>query len=132
MPGARELVEALAGRGVPIGLATGNTAEGARIKLERADLWRHFGCGGFGSDARERAQLVRVAIDRACHCFGQAFTPDEVLIIGDTPLDVAAGHAVGVRVATVATGGYTVEQLIAAGADEAWPTLVELAPRLVD
>jgi phosphoglycolate phosphatase-like HAD superfamily hydrolase len=39
------------------------------------------------------------------------------MAVGDTPRDVVAGHGAGIRVAGVATGSYSVDQLHAAGAD---------------
>jgi phosphoglycolate phosphatase-like HAD superfamily hydrolase len=128
MPAARETVEALASRGAALGLATGNTEAGARIKMQRAGLWKHFRCGGYGSDSRERSRLVAVAIERANECFGRRF--EDVLVIGDTPFDVHAARACGARCVAVATGGHSEESLRAAGADEVYPSLAELLPKL--
>src|SRR5262249_11539175 len=111
-------------------LATGNTETGARIKMQRADLWRHFRCGGYGSDSRVRFRLVEVAIERAGACYGRRFEPRDVLVIGDTPLDVEAARAVGAGWGAVATGGPSEEALRAAGADEVSPPLTEMLPRL--
>ncbi len=104
-----------------VGLATGNLAEGARIKLERPKLWHHFGFGGFGSDAVLRADLVRIGIARGHRA--AATPPDRVFVIGDTPRDIEAAHDAGAIAIGVATGSYTVAQLEAAGADQAYPTL---------
>jgi phosphoglycolate phosphatase-like HAD superfamily hydrolase len=48
---------------------------------------------------------------------GRAPAPEETVLVGDTPLDVAAGRAGGVRVVGVATGRYGAEALTEAGAD---------------
>jgi phosphoglycolate phosphatase-like HAD superfamily hydrolase len=109
----------LAARGHVLGLATGNLREGARIKLERCDLWKHFAFGGFSSDASERSEIVRTAIARGRAAGGDG----EVWVIGDTPRDVAAAHAAGARALGVATGSYSVEDLQGCGADLAVPTL---------
>jgi phosphoglycolate phosphatase-like HAD superfamily hydrolase len=45
--------------------------------------------------------------------------PEDCLVIGDTPLDVAAAHLAGARALAVATGSYGVDALLAAGADAA-------------
>jgi phosphoglycolate phosphatase-like HAD superfamily hydrolase len=129
MPAARETIERMAGRGARLGLATGNTEAGARIKLQRADLWKHFRCGGYGSDSRERARLVAVAIERANACW--ECTHADVLVIGDTPFDISAARAVGARCIAIATGGHSMDELRAAGADEVFPTLTEALPRLM-
>ena len=123
-----EVLELLESREAIIGLATGNLAEGARIKLERSDLWRRFPFGGFGSDAAERAELVRVGIERGhAHApqLGRRLEREEVIVIGDTPRDVSAAHAAGAVCVGVATGRFSVDELRASGADAAYPTLRE-------
>ncbi len=124
-----EVLDLLESRGAVIGLATGNLAEGARIKLERADLWRRFAFGGFGSDAPPtkdgRAELVRVAIERGQARASRTFGREERIVIGDTPRDVSAAHAAGALAIGVATGSHSVDQLRACGADAAYPSLRE-------
>ncbi len=64
-----------------------------------------------------------------------AFAPAEkkkrVLVVGDTPLDVAAGHRAGAVAVAVASGHFTAEQLEASGADFVLETLREPLPGLV-
>lgn len=48
MPGFPQLLEALRDAGAPLGLATGNFSEGARIKLEYYGIAEYFKGGGFG------------------------------------------------------------------------------------
>jgi phosphoglycolate phosphatase-like HAD superfamily hydrolase len=109
--------------GATIGLATGNLRDGARVKLERGGLWHRFAFGGFGSDARERAELVRIGIRRGEERARRRFAREEILVVGDTPKDIAAAHAAGATAIAVATGSYDEETLRAAGADQVWPTL---------
>jgi phosphoglycolate phosphatase-like HAD superfamily hydrolase len=118
MPGVRELLDELDARNdVFVGLLTGNFAEGARIKLQHFDLWRYFRCGAFGDDAADRNALVPFAITRARECGIRDPAPHEVLVVGDTPHDVACALAVGAIPVAVATGGFSVDQLRASGAD---------------
>jgi phosphoglycolate phosphatase len=124
-PHVPETLDALEARGTTIGLATGNLEAGARIKLTRGNLWHRFPFGGFGSDARDRAELVRVAIARGRARAGRDFARDEILVVGDTPRDVAAAHDAGARAIGVATGGHTAAELRACGADEVYETLAE-------
>lgn len=124
-PAVHETLDHLERAGATVGLATGNLEVGARIKLQRGDLWRRFAFGGFGSDAAERAELVRVAIARGCARAGRRFVRDEIFVIGDTPKDVAAAHAAGARAVAVATGWYGVDELAASGADAVYPTMAE-------
>ena len=126
MPAVFEVLELLEGRRATIGLATGNVEAGARIKLSRADLWRRFPFGGYGSDARVRGHLVRRAIERGEAHAGRAFSGHDVVVIGDTHHDVQAAHACGAFALGVATGSESADQLRGAGADVALETLEEL------
>ena len=119
-PGMEDALETLAAQDpetVAVGLGTGNIEAGARIKLARADLNRHFPFGGFGSDAEDRPALLRAGALRGAARLGRAPEECDVLVIGDTPLDVAAAHAIGARCLAVATGGATRAELAAAGPD---------------
>ena len=117
MPGIRELLTALQAReDVVLGLLTGNFEEAARIKLEHFDLWRYFRCGAFGDDAADRNALVPFAVERAQECGLANVDYADVIVIGDTPNDVACAQAVGAVAVAVATGTYTIDQLRETGA----------------
>ena len=117
-PGIRPVLHALAARrDAHLALLTGNFEEGARIKLEYFDLWQFFSSGAFGDSTDDRNSLLGVALDRVRALGGPTVSPAETVIIGDTPLDVAVALAGGARSLAVATGGYTVEELKASGAD---------------
>ena len=64
-----------------------------------------------------------VAVERAAACGMPAFAPADVLVVGDTPHDVACAHAVGAVAVGVATGGFTVDQLRDCGAAVVFETL---------
>jgi phosphoglycolate phosphatase len=118
MPGIRDLLDVLEQRDdVFLGLLTGNFQAGARIKLEHFDLWRYFRCGAYGDDAADRNELVPFALERARRCGLPDLAPEHILVVGDTPHDVACARAVGATPVGVATGGFTVEQLRDSGAD---------------
>ncbi len=117
LPGVRELLEALAMRDdLFVALLTGNFEAGARMKLQHFDLWKYFRCGAFGDDAADRNALVPFAVERARRCGLPDLAPEDVLVVGDTPHDVACARAVGAVPVGVATGGFSVEQLRASGA----------------
>ena len=118
MPGVREVLDALNGRGdVFLALLTGNYRTAARIKLETFDLWKYFRCGAFGEDAHDRNDLVPVAVSRARECGLHDIPPQQVIVIGDTPLDVACAKGANARAIAVATGGFDEETLRASAAD---------------
>jgi phosphoglycolate phosphatase-like HAD superfamily hydrolase len=125
LPGARSLVNALEAEPRAIlGLLTGNVREGARLKLEAAGLdFQRFQVGAFGSDHADRPELPAVAIRRAEERFGHRFSGKAVVIIGDTPRDVACGAHLGVRTLAVATGSYTPQELAACRPDHVFETL---------
>ena len=117
MPGVRTLLDVLQDReDVALGLLTGNFAEGARIKLEYFDLWKYFPCGAFGDDAADRNALVPIAVARAKASGIADVAFERVMVVGDTPFDVACALAVGAVPIGVATGGFTVDQLRDSGA----------------
>jgi phosphoglycolate phosphatase-like HAD superfamily hydrolase len=127
MPGVRALLDRLHVRGdVWLGLLTGNFVEGARIKLEHFDLWKYFRCGAFGDDASDRNALVPFAVERARREALPELAADRVLVVGDTPHDVACARAAGAIPIGVATGGYTVDQLRRSGADIVFQDLTDI------
>jgi phosphoglycolate phosphatase len=111
--GITELLEQLSKRdNVTLGICTGNTREGAHIKLRHAGLEGYFTDGGFGDHHENRSDVLR----EGAKALG--WTPGYRLIhIGDTEHDVYAAHTVGAVAVGVATGAGTLEDLRAAGAD---------------
>jgi len=120
-PGVHPCIEALARRGVLLGLGTGNIERGARIKLARGDLNAPFPFGGFGCDGEDRTQVLRAGLARAAALLGHQ--PQDPWIVGDTPKDLAAARAVGARVVLVATGHYRFDELAVLGPDLCVATL---------
>ena len=128
MPGIQALLDDLQARdGVYLGLLTGNFEAGARIKLEYFDLWRYFQCGAFGDDAADRNALVPFAVSRARDCGVPDLAPQDILVVGDTPHDIACARAVGATPVAVATGMFTTEQLRDSGADIVFRDLSDTA-----
>lgn len=116
LPGVVELLEACAREpGYMLGLGTGNVEEGARLKLAPHDLNRFFPVGGFGDEGETRDDVIAMAIRRAESQAGAPF--DRVVVIGDTPLDIACGKANRCLTVGVATGYHRREELQACGAD---------------
>ncbi len=136
LPGIHSILDEMSTRNdVALGLATGNLEAGARIKLDRGGLNRYFAFGGFGSDSEDRTELVRKAADEAaarcgktilsCDIFVIGDTPLDIFVIGDTPLDIGAGKRAGFKTVGVATGSYSIEQLLDCGANFAIPDFDE-------
>ncbi len=129
-PGMSEAIAAGKKMGAAIGLGTGNIKEGARIKLQRVGIYESFGFGGFGDDHEQRPELIRRGAQRGVKHLRVPWTEARVVVIGDTPADVAAAHAIGAQCMAVATGAFTSAQLLEAGAEWAYETLA--APGALD
>ena len=107
-------VAALVATGAVIGLGTGNVPRGAALKLESAGIAHlfDFGRGGYGDDGGERSEVLARGAER---CDPSGALP--IVIVGDTPRDVAAAHAIGALCIGVPFLGNTVPVLLDAGAD---------------
>jgi len=104
-------------RAPALGLLTGNTRAGARIKLAHYGLDQYFDFGGFGDNHFERDDVAREALSATRERLGDAVDLDRVWVIGDTPNDVRCGRAIQARTIAVATGDHTREELAAANPD---------------
>jgi phosphoglycolate phosphatase-like HAD superfamily hydrolase len=111
--GVEEALDAAARAGAAVGLGTGNVHRGARLKLSRVGLHERFAFGGFGSDHESRSELLRIGAERGAAVFGVSVAVCRVVIIGDTPKDVAAAHAIGAESLAVATGPFAASTLAA-------------------
>jgi len=126
LPGVTGVLDSLATRDdVAIGLLTGNFEGGAAIKLGHFDLWTRFRFGAFGDHHVNRRDLVPVAMAQASELGLPPLAPTNVIVIGDTPLDVDCAAAHGARAIGVATGPFSAAELEAAGADFVVETLEE-------
>ena len=79
-------------------LLTGNPEPMARARMERLGLARFFapGEGAFGCESEDRTRLIELARERS-----GGWPAEDTVAVGDTPLDVAGGHAAGIRVVGV-------------------------------
>lgn len=117
LPGILQVLEEMSARpDVMLGLATGNIERGARVKLDRGGLNRYFSFGGFGSDSENRTAVVQKAAEAGARQYGNMIRPEDVFVIGDTPLDMGAGRAAGFKTIGVATGRYSTDRLLESGA----------------
>jgi phosphoglycolate phosphatase-like HAD superfamily hydrolase len=121
--GMREAIDGARARGAAVGLGTGNIRVGARVKLERVGLGDAFSFGGFGCDAEARVELIRIGAERGAAELGLSREDCRVVVIGDTPKDVAAAQAIGAECVGVGTGHFVPAELVASGATAAFPDL---------
>lgn len=131
LPGVTENVAALAAEpGVVQTLTTGNVRAGAAAKLAAvglADGPIDLDLGGYGEGPGARVRVVTAAREALAARYG---TPPALVVVGDTRLDVEAAHRAGAVAVGVATGGASLEELRASGAEHVFADLTDPA-RLV-
>ncbi|MDQ3350275.1 MAG: haloacid dehalogenase-like hydrolase [Acidobacteriota bacterium] len=103
LPNVRANLEAMDARDDVVNLLlTGNVREGAEAKLRHYGLWDFFADtgGAFCVEGSDRPSIARAARGLV----EDAYVPDHVYVIGDTPHDISCGKAIGARTVAVATG----------------------------
>ncbi|MEI6165612.1 MAG: HAD hydrolase-like protein [bacterium] len=116
-PGVRPLLEALSAMpDVVLGLVTGNVESCAWIKLRQFNLHNHFVLGAFGNEHADRNEIARLAMKRVMAQLKPGQAIKARFLIGDTPNDIAAAHAIDAVSIAVATGKFTTGALHTAGA----------------
>jgi phosphoglycolate phosphatase len=129
IPGARETLEALdAHPRYQSALLTGNIEPAAHLKVEATGLARFFTLpGAFGDESFDRRDLPTLAAQRINEHLGVELQPDQFIVIGDTPNDIACARHFGARVVAVATGRvHSVDQLLEHKPDALLPDLVDV------
>jgi phosphoglycolate phosphatase len=126
-PGVAALLEGLEARDdVVVGLLTGNVQPGAHAKLSAVGLDpARFVIGAFGSDHERRPELPHVAQRRARETLGLDVAGRAIVVIGDTPDDIACGRGIGATAIAVATGRFSPAELEAHSPSVVFPDLAD-------
>jgi phosphoglycolate phosphatase len=112
LPGVQAMLQSLADDSDhAIGILTGNTPEGARIKLVHFGIDHHFGFGGYGHEHEDRCIVAEAALTAARQRINGRLHLERVWVIGDTPRDILCARHIGARAVAVATGLYTRDRL---------------------
>src|SRR6266700_532590 len=128
MPGAREVLQRVHEHPRYLSaLLTGNIRPAAYLKLEITGLSEYFQLpGAFGDESFDRRDLPAIAARRINEHLGLNLSPDQFIVIGDTPNDIACARHFGARVVAVATGRiHSEEELRACGPDALLPDLLD-------
>ena len=114
LAGVGKLLDALEARSdVVLGLLTGNIERGARLKLDAVGIeFSRFRVGAYGSDHERRPQLPAIARERCRRQTGAFLNGADVVVIGDTPDDLQCGRSIGASAFGVATGRFSVSELL--------------------
>jgi len=112
LPGARELLRALAGAGVKYGIAT----SGRRPEIDRS-----LDCLGIGGETvvveRRDVQRAKPAPDLFLYCQQRlGVSPDDCYVVGDAVWDLLAARRAKMLCIGLLSGGYGEDELTRAGA----------------
>src|SRR5699024_5341951 len=124
LPGAAHILSTVAEQSDMMqSLVTGNLYDIARLKLSAFNLHHHldFDIGVYGSLSVYRHDLIATAVRYAEAKHNKNFAYSNVVILGDTPDDIAGAHYHGAVGIGVATGKHTVAELDNCGADAVLP-----------
>ena len=128
MPGAREVLKAVNEHPrYASALLTGNIEQAARLKVELTGLDGFFPLpGAFGNESFDRRDLPAIAAQRINEHLGAELQPEQFIVIGDTPNDIACARHFGARVVAVATGRvHSADELRAHEPDALLPDLLD-------
>src|SRR6266576_7147240 len=128
MPGSREVLQRVADHPrYQSALLTGNIKPAAYLKVELTGLAEFFQLpGAFGDESFDRRDLPAIAAHRINEHLGADLQPEQFIVIGDTPNDIACARHFGARVLAVATGRvHSAEDLAACKPDALLPDLLD-------
>jgi phosphoglycolate phosphatase len=128
LPGAGELLQTLAADNrFGCSVVTGNLEPMAQVKLEAAGLYSYLCRGAYGSDSPRRSDLPAIAKLRCEESFGVSIPLSECIVIGDTPRDLEAARCNHMKCILVATGRYSLEELLNCQPELCLPDLTDTA-----
>jgi len=115
-PGVAETLSALAGRGIPMAVATSRGQRSLEMLMQRLGIDRYIPperCFGVETAARPKPapDMIYVILGRL------GAKPEETLVIGDTTFDIEMGKAAGCYTCGVSYGNQSAGQLAGAGPD---------------
>jgi phosphoglycolate phosphatase len=120
IPGAREALQAAHDHPrYKSALLTGNIEPAAYLKVEVTGLAKFFTLpGAFGDESFDRRDLPALAAARINKALVEELAPQQFIVIGDTPNDVACARHFGGRVLGIGTGRiHSIEELRACKPD---------------
>ncbi|MBI4187001.1 MAG: HAD family hydrolase [Chloroflexi bacterium] len=125
--GARELLERLSRTDNIIALYTGDSPGIVASVFRVTELGRYFSFCLYGTEVATRADMVKLAIDKAKKMARRNFKGKDVVIIGDSVRDIECGKLFNALTIAVATGFHSAEKLSEAGPDYLFDDLSDSA-----
>ena len=117
LPGVRRLLSELSKTDNIVALYTGDSSGIVSQVFCATGLGQYFKFCQYGTEVETRADMVRLAIEKAEKMSGQEFKDKNVVIIGDSIRDIECGKLFNALIIAVATGFHSKEKLSAAGPD---------------
>ena len=125
LPGALEVLQILRQQGFKLGVVTRNSASAVRTICSVIDTL----CDVFLP--REVVRFVKPHPEHLQRALEQLRVPaQQAVIVGDGPIDITAGKALGLKTVAVLTGGDRRESLLASQPDLILDSVADLLPRL--
>jgi len=121
--GVQELLRVLlTSRSHVLGVLTGNVSCVGEEKLSVAGIRSYFTDRFYADSCFDRSVLAKSAVE-ACVSKYRLFSQEDVLIVGDTPLDIESANAAKAKPIGIASGVYSIEDLSKAGANSVFHDL---------
>ena len=123
IPGVRDLLLRIKAAGIKVELASSSAKDDLQVMKKVADI-EDLVDAETSADDTERAKphpdIFQVALKKL------GLKPYECIALGDTPYDAESAGKAGVRTIGVTTGGWSKEELLAAGCVEAYEGAADL------
>ena len=128
-PSIRELLDKLRREGKLLGVVSGNLELIGWLKLQAAGIKQFFAFGSFSNQRELRRDIFRHGIEEARQRLGAAA---RVCFIGDTPSDIDAAREAGSPILAVATGIFSMTDLLTHNPDACVGCCSELVEAIDD
>lgn len=122
-PGIKEILHDLKQRNLLLSIFTGKGRKAAVITLKKLEIHDYFDLIITGDDVAEHKPSAE-GINKFLYKF--SLQKNEVLMIGDSPADVKAAKAAGVRIASVLWDSYAKEKVLMLNSDFVFHSVYEL------
>ena len=113
--GATQLLDELRGKGVGLGIATGEPQRVSKMRLDKVKMSGYFTFGSYAEDGISPKEIIDTALNRASSEFG--LQVEEGFFFSAFPHFISAAREAGIYAVGVA-GRFTAADLSAAGANE--------------
>ncbi len=128
-PAVRELLDAMAGRGLMLIVATSSKKENAEQLLEIAgvaDIVDEIVTAADAENSKPDPDIVHAALARA------QVSAEEARMLGDTPYDIESAQKAGVSCVGVCSGGWSEKELEDKGAIAVYRDVADILARFDD